>query len=257
MQAAYRRERRILGSCLAVVVILSWLYLLTMARDMSSMDMTGMTGMAMDNAPAMVLPELLSLYLMWIVMMVAMMLPSVTPMTLVFLSINQRRQVSGRATVPTWLFIAGYLITWVCFALAATMTQWALRATTLFSADMAIANSALSAAILIGAGLYQLSSLKYKCLDLCRSPLSFLMSRWREGHLGAVRMGIEHGVYCVGCCWLLMALLFVAGVMNLMWVFLITVFVILEKLLPNGLFVSRLGGGILIGIGLMLGTGAF
>ena len=251
MRSAYHKERLLLAACLVVVVAFSWIYLFYMARDMSTMDMARV---AMPASTATRLPELFSLFLMWVIMMIAMMLPSASPMVLTFLSVNQQRHKAGRSTVSAWLFIGGYVIAWSFFSLTAAIIQLTLRTFLLLSSDMAISNSYLTAAVLITAGLYQFSPFKNRCLDLCRSPLSFLMSRWQEGHIGAIRMGIEHGFYCVGCCWLLMGLLFVAGVMNLIWVMILTLIVILEKLLPTNKLIVRLSGCLLISIGLIQGV---
>lgn len=262
MQSALNRQRLTLITGITAMVVLSWLYLIDMAVEMAAMPMEGMSmeGMSMEH---MVMPmswgalELALLFVMWAVMMVAMMLPSATPMILTFLSINQKRQSAQRPVVPTYIFIAGYLVVWTAYSLAATALQWVLHEQALITSGMATSGALLSGLILIVAGGFQLTPLKNVCLQNCRSPLTFLMSEWREGYRGAFVMGLRHGSYCVGCCWALMLLLFVAGVMNLLAVALIAVFVLLEKLVPKGELVARASGSLLIlaGLGVIAASG--
>ena len=149
--------------------------------------------------------------------------------------------------VPTAAFLSGYLIAWLLFSLAATALQWGLERTGLVHGMMMWSNSrVLSAAFLLSAGLYQLSPLKTVCLDHCRSPAGFLSAHWRKGPAGALRMGMDHGLYCVGCCWFLMLLLFVGGIMNLVWIAGLAIFVLLEKLLPHGVPVARASGIVML-----------
>jgi predicted metal-binding membrane protein len=183
---------------------------------------------------------------MWAVMMVAMMLPSATPTILLFGNVTRRRQLEGRPAVPVAVFTLGYLAVWVFYAIVAGVAQWELHRLALLSPSMAAASPVLAGGLLIAAGLYQLLPLKGACLSHCRSPLHFFSTEWREGVGGALAMGMRHGTYCVGCCWLLMALLFVAGVMNLLWVAVIAGFVLVEKLIPRGDWLGRLGGLALI-----------
>ena len=248
MESILRRERAILATCLAAMVILSWLYLLQMARDMSGMDMPDMSMVALPQWDA---SDLILLFVMWTVMMVAMMVPSAAPMTLAFLSLNQRRQGTTRTVVPTYIFVLGYLAMWSAYSALATLAQWGLHEGALISASMIVTSPYLSGGILIAAGVFQWTPIKRACLAGCRSPLSFLMSEWREGKWGAFVMGVRHGSYCVGCCWILMALLFVTGVMNLLAVAVIAVFVIAEKLLARGELFGRMTGGILVVSGLV------
>lgn len=249
MDTILRRERVLIGVCLAVMVVLAWTYLVDMARDMSTMPMS----MPMPMAPVAPwsLADVLLLFVMWSVMMVAMMVPSATPMTLAFLSVNQRRRESNGAVVSTSLFFLGYIVVWTAYSAVATLAQWGLHEAALISASMALTSPSVTGAVLIAAGVYQWTPLKHRCLVSCRSPLSFLMSRWREGRWGAWTMGLEHGSYCVGCCWILMALLFVTGVMNLPWVAVIAAFVIAEKLVPRGEMFGRMSGLVLAVIGVV------
>jgi predicted metal-binding membrane protein len=183
---------------------------------------------------------------MWAVMMVAMMVPSATPMIFAFLQVNRGRKAANRPFVPVTIFVVGYLAVWAAFSALATFAQWGLHRTALLSPAMAATSPALNGGLLIAAGIFQWTPLKLACLKGCRSPLSFLMGEWREGTGGAFVMGLRHGAYCVGCCWVLMALLFVAGVMNLLWVAVIALFVMAEKLLPRGELIARVSGVALI-----------
>lgn len=189
----------------------------------------------------------LAVFIMWAVMMAAMMLPSATPMVLCFATLNRRRSEGAR----TLLFVAAYLALWIAFSGAATVTQWALQSVGWVSPMIVSLSSALSGGLLLIAGLFQFSRLKRACLRACRSPLGFLMSDWREGLWGAWRMGMRHGLYCLGCCWALMILLFVGGAMNLLWIAALTGLVTIEKLAPNGELIARVLGGVMIGVGVV------
>jgi predicted metal-binding membrane protein len=257
VEATLRRDRVLIGLCLAVMVALSWIYLVDMAGEMSGMDTAGMSGMAM-TMPDMVMSaadawsarDLTLLWVMWIVMMIAMMVPSASPMTFAFLSVNQRRQSAARPVVPTSIFVLGYIGIWAAYSALATLAQWGLHQAALISPSMTVTSPFLQGGLLLSAGIFQWTPPKRACLAGCRSPLSFLMSEWREGRWGAFVMGLRHGGYCVGCCWILMALLFVAGVMNLFWVAAIAIFVVAEKLLPRGEVVGKVAGLALAAAGL-------
>jgi predicted metal-binding membrane protein len=201
----------------------------------------------MMPASAWSLANWLAVFTMWTVMMAAMMLPSAVPMILCFAALNRRRSEGAR----TFLFLAAYLTVWTAFSGTAAMAQWALQSMGWLSPMIVSMSSVLSAALLLIAGVFQFSGLKRACLHACRSPLGFLMSDWREGLLGAWRMGIRHGLYCLGCCWSLMALLFVGGVMNLLWVAALAGLVAIEKLAPKGEAVARVLGGVMISMGAM------
>jgi predicted metal-binding membrane protein len=186
---------------------------------------------------------------MWWVMMVAMMLPSAAPVMLLHARTVRHGQRRGRmpaGPVPTVWFLAGYLLVWLGFALAAVALQWALeRIGALSGAQFWSQSRWLSAGVLALAALYQISPLKRMCLAHCRAPAEYLAAHWRPGASGALRMGIGHGVFCVGCCWALMALLFVGGVMNVVWIAALTGIVLAEKLLPAGVAVGRVAAGVL------------
>ena len=172
------------------------------------------------------------LYFMWLTMMIAMMIPTVVPMVTMFTTVNQSKKLKQQPHAPVSLFIVGYLLAWGFFCVVACIVQWLLHENGMLNPMMESRSHLLSAVILIIAGLYQFSPLKDVCLNQCRTPLGFIMTAWREGYIGALKMGFHHGIFCVGCCWALMLILFAVGVMNMLWVILITVFVLLEKVLP-------------------------
>lgn len=176
--------------------------------------------------------ELGSRMLMWSVMMVAMMVPTAVPMTLVYAAVVRKAERDGRPVAPTFAFVAGYIAIWVLFSVAATAAQGGLDELSLLSSSMSSASRYLGGGLLIGAGLYELTPLKHACLAHCRAPAHFISRRWRVGFAGAFRMGSALGVYCLGCCWILMGLLFLGGLMNLLWVAAIAAFILLEKTVP-------------------------
>ncbi|MCP5162059.1 MAG: DUF2182 domain-containing protein [Hahellaceae bacterium] len=196
--------------------------------------------------------DVFMLFAMWAIMMAGMMLPSATPVILWVNRINQQRRRNHTAYIHTLYFVSGYLWVWSLFSGLITLLQWWLHSAALLSPMMMSANRTFSALLLITAGLYQWSPLKQQCLRLCQSPLSLISTQWREGHWGAIRLGLIHGQYCVGCCWALMVLLFITGVMNLKWILLITLFVMIEKLLSKGEWFARLTGVVLVGLGVGL-----
>ena len=240
-----RRDRLLVAAGLLGITALSWVYIIHVGRSMSPdqampMPMPG-------NGPALVW-----LIPMWIVMMVAMMVPSAAPMILLFATVAGQRRARGVATASAWVFTTGYLLAWALYAtIAATIQAW-LHRQALLSPTMGSANPLLAGGLLVLAGVYQLLPAKGACLSHCRSPLSFFSSHWREGVSGALRMGFQHGTYCVGCCWALMVLLFVAGVMNLLWVATIAVFVLIEKLVPTGRRIGQVTGTLLIAWGIWI-----
>jgi predicted metal-binding membrane protein len=188
--------------------------------------------------------------LMWAVMMAAMMLPGAAPTVLLYASLVRKNAERGTVLPSTWVFASGYVLAWAGFGLVATALQTMLEQAGLLTPMMSSASRWLTAGLLVAAGIYQLTPLKAACLTHCRDPVQFLMAHWRPGATGALRMGVAHGAYCVGCCWALMLLLFVVGVMNLVWVALIAAFVSIEKLLPAGPLTGRFAGAALIVAGL-------
>lgn len=254
LEAALRRDRLIVVVSLAVVIAAAWIYVLAGAgMGMSALEMTRMSqvdatdsGMSMPSSTAWSAGYATLMFFMWWVMMVAMMLPSAAPAILLFATVNRRQQESGHAVVATSTFALGYLAAWAGFSVAATGLQWGLVQAGVLSPALAGTSSLLNGGLLLAAGLYQLTPLKQACLRHCRSPLAFLGAHWRPGAGGAVRMGVEHGVYCVGCCWFLMGLLFVGGVMNLYWIIGIALFVLFEKTVPLGHRAGKVAGAALL-----------
>lgn len=208
--------------------------------------------MVMPANHAWTFADFIAMFIMWSVMMVAMMLPSATPMILLFARVNRKRQLQGGLRNPVELFIGGYLLVWAGFSVLATLLNWGLHQGGNLTSMIGRTTPVIAGVTLLAAGLFQWTPLKYACLTQCRSPLGFLMGHWREGRLGAVQMGIHHGLFCLGCCWLLMLLLFVLGVMNLVWIAALTLFVLSEKILPAGFLVGRVAGLIMIAWGIWL-----
>lgn len=247
IEATLRRDRRVVTASLVLVVALAWLYLW---RDAAAMSHMGMADMPM--AHALGAGTLALTFVMWAVMMVGMMLPSTAPTILLYGALVRKNGERGTVLPAVWVFTSGYLAVWMGFSLVVTLLQVALEQAALVTPMMVSASKGLSAAILIAAGIYQWLPVKQACLSKCRNPLQFFVTRWRTGAGGAFRMGAEHGLFCVGCCWMLMLLLFVAGVMNLVWIALIAGFVFVEKLLPAGKFTSGFASVALVLSGLFL-----
>jgi predicted metal-binding membrane protein len=225
---------RLSAAALAALVVLSWVFLAAMPAHMAP------AGWSARYFGAMLL--------MWAVMMAAMMLPSAAPMVLFHARIAGQR-APRHALSANAGFVLGYLAVWALFSAAATLMQWALAEAALLSPMMQTASKALAAALLIAAGLYQWTPLKQSCLIKCRSPLDFIMAYWRGGRWGSFAMGARHGAFCLGCCWMLMLLLFVGGVMSFAWIAALTAFVLVEKLAPAGHWAGRAAGIALVGWG--------
>jgi len=239
-----RQGRAVPLLAIAGVTAIAWLYLVFARHGMD---------MAMGDMPDMTPPFAAPLvFAMWWVMMLGMMLPSAAPMILTFGTLQRRKRERDDTYVPLVLFVAGYLLVWGAFSLAATGAQWALQRYALLTPALVLENSLLGGILFIMAGIYQFTPLKHACLSHCRSPFAFLLNHWRDGWAGALRMGGDHGLYCLGCCWLLMTLLFAAGVMSLLWVAAIAALVFAEKLLPAGVRIERIGGGAMMLFGVWL-----
>lgn len=249
--ALLRHERPIIGAGIAAIVAVSWLYIWQGAgMGMPALEMTafslfphrqaGMEG-SMEASWWVVAA-------MWWVMMIAMMTPSAAPLILLYARVLDRQPGSMAARyAATILLLAGYLVAWLAFSVVAATAEKMLEPTGLISEMMLWSRSALLSALVLGAaGLYQFSSLKHACLAQCRSPVFFLMQHARPGVRAAFGLGLRHGAFCVGCCWLLMALLFVGGVMNLIWIAALTLFVLIEKLLPAGAAFGKISGALLL-----------
>jgi predicted metal-binding membrane protein len=244
MDSILKRDRLIVIVILAATTLLAWGY---MVREANAMNLTGAcccAGMKMsgpDTHPWDT-ATLVPLFLMWAEMMVAMMLPTATPMILTFAKVQRNRREEQRPFIATGIFALGYLAIWTGFSALAAIMQWVLHAKTLLSATMASTSPLFGGGLLVAAGIFQWTPLKNACLAGCCSPSRFLTATWLEGKWGAFVMGLRHGVHCMGCCWFLMLLLFVAGVMNIWWIAAITGLVLIEKIVPRGLFIGRIAG---------------
>lgn len=242
------RDQAIVAACLAAAIALAWFWLASAppgGHGAAGAD-SGMAMAAMPR-PAWSAAYLFTAFAMWALMMVAMMLPSAAPMILLYSRFAQRS--APRPLAYTGTFVLAYVVVWTVFSAAAASAQALLVSAGAVSATtLAVGDGRLAGVLLVLAGLYQLSPLKQACLDQCRSPLSFIMRLSRPGALGALRLGLAHGFYCLGCCWALMALLFVGGAMNPAWIAGLALLVIAEKLAPGRLLVSRLlAGGLILG----------
>jgi predicted metal-binding membrane protein len=248
-----RRDQLIVSIALALIVLLSWIYLVRAAKAMqaASGEAAMHAAMGMGSTESWSASGAWMLFFMWTVMMTGMMLPSAAPVILIVVGAYRRRG-GHYAAVSTAAFTSGYVAAWTGFSAVAALTQAALHAAALMSPNMASQSVMLAGGIFVLAGIYQWVPLKNACLSHCRSPLYFISREWREGIQGAFMMGLRHGLFCIGCCWALMVLLFAAGVMNLLWVAGIALFVLLEKLLPGGPLVGRVAGVLLASWGLYL-----
>jgi predicted metal-binding membrane protein len=240
-----RHERALLVAAVSLLIALSWAYLLLGAGTMEEMD-----GMLMPmSAGPWTLTHALLMLCMWIVMMVAMMLPSAMPMLLLYATLARQQSRKSGYLSGVSLFAMGYLAVWSLFSVGAVALQFLLERAALLTPMMESTSIVLAGAMLIMAGLYQWTPLKSSCLTQCQSPLDFVMAHWRSGRLGPFKMGFRHGIYCVGCCWVLMLLLFVGGVMDLAWIAGLAVYVLVEKVL-RGYWISRATGVVFIVWGL-------
>jgi predicted metal-binding membrane protein len=250
------RDRAIIAACILFITLFAWIYIVhldhQMAADLRHVQLMAEKGMTMDM-PCMSADVTLT-FAMWVVMMVGMMAPSASPMLMLFGACRAGRGERG-VSIATLAFGLGYVAVWAGFSAGATLAQWGLHQAAMLSpAAMALPSGPLSAGVLIAAGIYQLTTWKGTCLMHCRSPLGFLLTNWREGTSGAFSMGFRHGMYCLGCCWALMCVLFVVGVMNLLWIAALAVLVLIEKIGPAGAVVARAAGvaSILSGVLLLL-----
>lgn len=232
-----------------ILVALSWMYIFHLSSLMSSDFMEGMT---MPQMWEWSFKDFSANFAMWSVMMIAMMLPSATPMILIFSNVNKKRNEHGNEFVPTWIFVSSYITLWIAFSLFATIVQWFLHHFALLSDGLRIISPSISGLLLISAGVYQFTSVKYACLKNCQSPLGFIWGNWRYGKQGALSMGLKHGLYCIGCCWVLMILLFLVGIMNILWIAVISIFIFIEKIIARGRLLSYFSGSILVLWGLWL-----
>ena len=254
LEAFLRRDRAVVGWALAGLVILSWTYLLLGAGiGTSALHMSGFpTAPRVSDPMAAMLPMqwtvgyALLIFVMWWLMMLATMLPSAAPMILLFAALTRKQLESRAPYITTGLFGSGYLAVWAGFSAVAVFLQWQLLRIALLSPMMVTTSVTLGALLLIGAGVWQFTPLKHACLRHCRAPAEFLTLHWREGQAGAVQMGMLHGVYCLGCCWMLVLLLFYGGIMNIYWIAGLATLVLVEKIAPVGTWISRYIGAALI-----------
>lgn len=256
LQGILRPDSAVILAGLGGITALAWAYTVRASWNTSA---AGMAQPAMPVALQM-MPwnplDFLLAFLMWSVMMVAMMLPSAAPMVLTFVAVNRQRRGQGSHLPTTTVFVGGYVLVWAAFALAAASAQGGLHAASLLSPMVAITNPVLGGVMLLSVGIFQWTPLKYACLKHCRTPLGFILSEWRDGTHGALAMGLRHGALCLGCCWLLMSLLFVLGVMNLLWIAALSAFVLTEKLAPAGQWIGRTAGLLLVLAGTWMLLGA-
>jgi len=295
LEALLKRDRLVVLCGLSGVIALSWAYILFGAgMEMTAIEMTRMStpagfGPSMatagdmatasggadlaagDNAMSRVMDMAMAamqpmawtaatavvMFFMWWIMMIAMMLPSAAPMILLFAAVNRKQREAGSPFVPAGIFAFGYLAVWGFFSVLAVIAQWGLERSELLSSMMVGTSVVLGGLLLIAAGIWQLTPLKHACLKHCRSPLHFLSHHWHKGRLGAFRMGVEHGAFCLGCCWFLMALLFYGGVMNLYWIVGLALFVLIEKAVPYGHGIGAVAGVGLLAWGGLLLAGSF
>jgi predicted metal-binding membrane protein len=248
--ALARRDRFIVVALLALIAAAAWLFTVHQSRQMDAMDAAMWRDMNMSMngmEPSWTIADAGLVFVMWSAMMAAMMLPGSGVMVTAFATINRRRRERAAPYVPTAFFVAGYVVAWAAFSALATMAQYLLQKAELVTTMMQSASYWFSAALFLAAGLYQFSALKERCLAYCRSADGFILSEWRDGALGAVVMGLRHGLFCTGCCAALMVLLFGVAVMDLRWVAALTVLVTAEKLLPGAKFWRvAIGAGLLV-----------
>jgi predicted metal-binding membrane protein len=256
LESMLKRDRMIVMIGLALVVVVAAAYTLAgVGMNMSALTMTRMAietpGMGMRQEGWTPVYALV-VFLMWWVMMIAMMLPSAAPMVLMHAAIGRKHEKAERPLDSTALFVAGYLTIWMAFSLVATGAQWGLESVGIVTGMMEVASPVIAGFVLISAGFYQLTPLKGACLKRCQHPLTFIIQRWRPGKAGAFRMGVEHGSYCVGCCLFLMALLFVGGIMNVIWIAGIAVYIGIEKFAVGHPWITIATGVTLTAAGLII-----
>lgn len=245
-----KKDRFVVLTALFMLCALSWLYIIYLYRQMHPMNMDALF-FAMPMSSKWSWPDFVLLFLMWFIMMIAMMIPSVTSLVLIFTAINRKRKQRQNPFVSSAYLLSGYFLVWAAFSLFATFLQWLLQRVSLLNPEMVTTNKILGGLILISAGIFQFTHLKNRCLGYCRTPISFIQRNWKEGKRGALHMGMENGLYCLCCCWILMILLFVSGIMNLLWIAVISLFVLFEKVLPSVKIVSAIAGITLITYGMI------
>ena len=252
--AALRHGRLVVGLALVLLSLIAWAGVLRFAHYMAPAADPAIAAMEGLDMPGMTMPTLsfVALLAMWIVMMIGMMTPSVAPMLLLYDGVARRAAQSGHRFAPAAVFLGGYLLAWTLFSVAATLLHAALEASGLVGSMTMRSSTRLGGLVLVVVGTYQWLPAKDRCLSQCRAPLQFIQQHggFAASVAGALRLGLRHGLYCVGCCWALMLLLFVVGVMNLAWIAALMLYVLAEKLLPEGALVGRLAGIAAVVVGL-------
>jgi predicted metal-binding membrane protein len=246
-----KKDRVIVLTALLILCVLSWLYIIYLYNQMYPMNMDAIL-FAMPMTPNWSPTDFILLFIMWFVMMIAMMTPSVAPLVLIFTLLNRRRRDLRNPFVASAYLLTGYFIVWAAFSLFATLLQWILHKLSLLNPEMITTSKMLGGIILILAGAFQFTPLKHSCLRYCRSPISFIHQYWKDGKSGALRMGMQNGMYCLGCCWILMLLLFVSGIMNILWIAIISLFVLIEKVISSAKHFSLIAGIALIAYGVLI-----
>jgi predicted metal-binding membrane protein len=291
LETVLRRDRAVVIAALVMLTVLAWGYTAWLANSISRMSASAMIPSTM-SAPTMPMdgmsmgaasqampsdtasigmgtmlaptfapwtaPHVAFMVAMWAVMMVGMMLPSAAPVILIYARVGRQAAAQHKPFAATGFFAGGYLLAWAVFSLFATAAQWLLERVALLTPMMTTTSALFGGLVLIAAGLFQWTPLKDSCLKHCQAPLTFIQHHggFRRDPLGALAIGFRHGLYCVGCCWALMALLFVGGVMNSLWIAMLALFVLLEKLVPSGRIISRIAGVGLMAWGAWLLTAA-
>lgn len=246
-ESAVRKDQVVVLAGTVGVVALAWAYLVHVAGASAGVVGTMVT----PSTRSWVGTDVAVVGIMWAVMMIAMMVPTATPVILLLASASRRRRAAQQSAVPTGVFLLGYVIVWVGFAVLATGAQWALNVTGALSSRMGSVLPAVGGGVLMAAGAFQWTPLKHACLRHCRTPFGFLVTEWREGYRGALVMGVRHGGLCLGCCWALMALMFVGGVMSVLWMAGIAAYILVEKIVPAGHGVARVAGLVLVAWGVL------
>ncbi|MEO6651759.1 MAG: DUF2182 domain-containing protein [Ilumatobacteraceae bacterium] len=244
------RTRFVTATGVIAVTVIAWAYLFFLAARMGAMG----SPLSMPMTSAWTGGDIVLMWTMWTVMMIGMMMPSAVPMITAYSATVRSRHATLRGSTPA--FMIGYVGAWSGFAVIATTIQWMLHDATLVDPMGVSTSNALGGLILVGAGTYQFTSVKGACLKQCRSPLGFLLNAWRPGARGAFVMGLHHGTFCIGCCWALMGLLFVLGVMNLWWIALVAALVLFEKIVPSVTLTRCIGAALILwGTALVVGAG--
>jgi predicted metal-binding membrane protein len=245
------KQEKIIILALVFLSVVAWIITVYHSRNMdsySSMEMQMSMGM---EHPTLILETSLFL-VMWVVMMIAMMFPAVVPMVLIFSNVHRKRRTRNESFIPTWVFVLGYLLIWTFFGFLACFVSLVVRYLDVSFPRLQEYKFLIRGVVLIVVGLYQITPLKNVCLTHCRSPFHFIMGRWREGYLGSLIMGIDHGAYCIGCCWGLMLILFVVGIMNIAWMGVLTSIIFIEKISKHGVIISKIIGVLLILLGIIM-----